>query len=398
MTRDEHGPLSETARAELAAIDGALQGGPVTADHSELGDLALLLRDDRPRPEEQFAARLDERAAHGFRPAPGDAGPPARAPHADGAGVRRRRATRSLWPAVAVTITAIVAIAVALVFVGQHGGGRHASPELAAPAAGGTASRADQLGTARPEDLKSESAAVAEAPSSPSSGARQVESGASLNVGVAHARFASADQQVFSIISSFHGYVQQSSSTSGSEQQGSATFQLRVPSASAPGTIGALSQLGRVLSETNTTNDVTDRLDSLQRSLGDARAERAGLLRQLVAASGSQQAEALRARLRAVEAQISELQASLGSLMSNVDYATISLTLTGERAAGTAAPQGDLTPGGAVRDAGQILSAALAVFLLAAAATLPVAIALLIGWAAVVSLRRRQREQALDAG
>ena len=49
-----------------------------------------------------------------------------------------------------------------------------------------------------------------------------------------------------------------------------------------------------------------------------------------------------------------------------------------------------------MRDAGQILSAALAVFLLAAAATLPVAIALLIGWAAVVSLRRRQREQALE--
>ena len=102
MTRDEHGPLSETARAELAAIDAALRGEPVTADHCELGELALLLRDDRPRPEEQFAARFDERVGHGFTPAPGDAGPPARAPHADGAGVRRRRATRSLWPAVAV--------------------------------------------------------------------------------------------------------------------------------------------------------------------------------------------------------------------------------------------------------------------------------------------------------
>ena len=155
-----------------------------------------------------------------------------------------------------------------------------------------------------------------------------------------------------------------------------------------------------MLSETNTTNDVTEQLSSLQRSLGDARAERSSLLAQLAAFPlEAQRAGALRARLAAIDAQISRLQGSLGSLDDQVSYTPIALSLTGERGSGAgAASTGDLTPPGALHDAGALLSAALAVMLLAGAAALPIALAALLVWSALSSLRRRQREQALDSG
>ena len=89
-----------------------------------------------------------------------------------------------------------------------------------------------------------------------------------------------------------------------------------------------------MLSETNTTNDVTEQLDSLQRSLGDARAERTGLLRQLVAAPAPSRQKRCARACAPSKRRSPNSQASLGSLTGNVDYTTISLTLTGERAAG----------------------------------------------------------------
>lgn len=411
MTRDDGGPLSEAAISELAAIDAALRGEQLPTEHGELGELALLLRDERPRPGERFSERLDERIARGSAPPQRDPNRRAARRPATGAGARTLLARVGLMPALAAGVVVVLAIPAAIALL-DNGSSVHATSGKAVGVVAG-ASRHARTEATRPSAAAGINNGVVTTPlpahkgvqsppsngaAAPSSAARSVQRTATLELGVAGRQLQSVDQQIFSLVSSFHGYVLQSSSTSGSEQQGSASFQLRVPSASTSGTIAAVSQLGRVLSENNTTNDVTEQLGSLQRSLTDARAQRTGLLRQLAAATSAQQAAALHARLGAVEARISELAASLRSVTGNVQYTTISLTLTGERAGAGGAGSGDLTPGGAVRDAGQILSAALAVFLLAAAATLPVAVALLLGWAAVVSLRRRQRESALDGG
>jgi hypothetical protein len=133
----------------------------------------------------------------------------------------------------------------------------------------------------------------------------------------------------------------------------------------------------------------------LQRSLGGLQAERSSLLRQLAAASEAQQAAALKARLRAVEAHISQLQGALRALSARIAYTSLALSLTPESSGGAAS--GDLTPGGAAGDAARILDAALAVLVIGAAAALPLAVIVLAGWIAVVLLRRRLREQALDA-
>ena len=58
--------LTPDVERELEAIDHALDGRRVAADLTELGELALLLREDRPRPTDGFGRDLDSRVARGF--------------------------------------------------------------------------------------------------------------------------------------------------------------------------------------------------------------------------------------------------------------------------------------------------------------------------------------------
>jgi Domain of unknown function (DUF4349) len=234
------------------------------------------------------------------------------------------------------------------------------------------------------------------ASAAPSAGARQVERTASLDVGVAPASIESTAQQVFGLVSAFHGYVMQSSVSSGSAEQGGASFDLRLPSSKLTGALAALAHLGHVRSENDTTNDVTGQFDSLQRSLGDAQAERASLLTRLAHTSDPQRVVALKTRLRALEVRISRVHGELGALSRRIDYTSVAFSLTPERSNG--ATVGDLTPGGAAHDAARILTAALAVLVLASAALLPLAAIAAAAWIALTLTRRRLREQALDAG
>jgi Domain of unknown function (DUF4349) len=400
MSGNERHPMSELAGGELAVVDAALRGEAVAAEHAELAELALLLHDDRPRPRPQFIAALDREiqqrvSRRPARPSPHRAGP---------VRLRRRVGRHHLLAACAVMLIAAVAVgALALTAGRSHTTPRgtpldaeaHSTPAVAhstaavarpaTPASAGGRSGGIAANRPRPDVPAAQAA----------SPARSVEHTATLQLGVPSGQIQSASQQVFSIASSFHGYVQQSSTTSGHEREGSASFQLRVPSASLPGALAAISQLGRVMSETNTTSDVTEQLGSLRRSLGDARAERTALLGQIARAEPEKLAS-LHARLGEVEARISNLQAQLGSLSSQVASTPISLTLSSEAPASPGS-SGTLTPGGAVHDAGEILSTALAVLLIALAATLPLALAVALGWSALSSIRRRQREQALDS-
>src|SRR5918999_3896250 len=59
--------LTPEIERELAAIDDALAGRRVAADLTELGELALALREERPRPGPEFGAELDAKVERGFR-------------------------------------------------------------------------------------------------------------------------------------------------------------------------------------------------------------------------------------------------------------------------------------------------------------------------------------------
>jgi hypothetical protein len=249
--------------------------------------------------------------------------------------------------------------------------------------------RAEAPGANPANGSQSTPAAAAAAPP-----ARQVERTATLDLGVAPSSIQSTSQQVFTLVSSYRGYVRQSNVSSGGPY-GGASFDLRIPSSQLAAAIAALSHLGHVRSENDTTNDVTEQFDSLQGSLAGLRAERASLLKQLAGASEPQQEAALKARLHALDGRISNVQRELAALRERVNYTRLALTLTAETPVGS--KQGDLTPGGAARDAGQILEAALAVLVIGVAAVVPVAALALAAWGLILGTRRRVREQALDA-
>jgi hypothetical protein len=410
MSRVEKARLAPQAQRELGAIDAALSGETVAAEHVRLAELALAMRALRPRPSDEFVQALDVRAARGFNherdetPRNRASRRPSSARHE---GTRRLKSLRAALPALGLGFAVLLAVAVA-VSLSRSGDRRVAQPAHtfvgAGPASGGAPAvqRAPLVtspsGANKGSDqtFNAPAAGAPGASTAPAAGAiRLLERTSTLDIGVAQDSIQSAAQRVFTLASAFGGYVKQSNVSSGGPLQGGASFDVRLPSANLPAAIAALSHLGHVRSENDTTNDVTDQLSSLQRSLGGLQAERSSLLRQLAAASEAQQAATLKARLHAVEARISQLQGALRALSARIAYTSLALSLTPESSGGAAS--GDLTPGAAAGDAARILDAALAVLVIGAAAVLPLAAIVLAGWIAVVLLRRRLREQALDA-
>ncbi len=392
MRKPERDTMSPEVERDLATIDAALAGEPGAAEEAPLAELALVLRALRPQPREEFRDTLDGRAAAGFKGG-------GRSGHRRAGGGWRPKLSQPAF-ALAVVLLVIVGVTVPLAL---SGGG---SALRSAPPADGGAMRvpegsASSSAAAGHHALKAEGAAGAARAAGPigeaqitTPGARRVEQSAALDLGVSPSAIQSTSRRVFTVVNGFGGYVQQSNVTSGDAEQAGATFELKVPSAKLGSAIAALSQLGHVRSENDTTNDVTGQYESLQRSLGDAQAERASLLRQLAAATEAQQAEALKGKLHGVEGHIAQLQGELRALNGRIDYTSVSLTLTPES---SGAGAGSLTPGGAARDAAQILDAAVAVVVLASAAVLPVAVIALLIWVLVAASRRRLREGALDA-
>jgi hypothetical protein len=390
MRRFEQTPLSPGAIRELAAIDHALAGEAGNPADAPVAELTHALRDMRARPAADFTSALDARAARGFRREPRRAGR-VRAP-------AWLRAHPRAWSALgaAGSVAALVAVAVVLTAPGSHG-------PIAAPS---TDSAQEHLGVAEKLSAPSgagaakgtASAAVAgpAAPPTPAGPpAREVERTSTLEVGVAPASLQSAAQRVFTLVDAYGGYVRQSNVSSGGSE-GGASFDARVPTSNLAGAIAALSRLGHVRAETDTTNDVSERYEASRRSIGDAQAERVSLLKQLAAGSATVREAELKARLHAVETRIAALSGELRALRTRIDYTPLALSLTPEHKS-VGAGASDLTPGGAAHDAALLLDAALAVLVIAAAAALPVALVTIAGWMVVALTRRRLREQALDA-
>ena len=112
-----------------------------------------------------------------------------------------------------------------------------------------------------------------------------------------------------------HGFVVRSSVTQTGGADGSASFQLSVPGASLPQTMSRLSRLryAAVSSRTDNSQDVNNQHRQATRRLGDARALHTALLKQLGAATTTQQVDSLHAQIRDAERAISRDESSLGA-------------------------------------------------------------------------------------
>lgn len=375
---------------ELAAVDAALAGQPVAVDLADLGELALAIQAERPRPRPGFNASLDAQLRQGFR---------AQALKAEPAEPRRRR---RLLPFAVGTAASVFIVGVAIVSSGvlSGNGGRVDYGEFITQTegGGGAGPSADRArGTAAP------SASSPSLQAAPSRGARvlphvrdrKVERDAALTLAGPLDEIESIADGVIQVTDRYQGFVLRSSVSSGDRGEAGATLELRIPSDRLQPALRDLSKLAHVRSRTQTTQDITARFVSARSRLGDALVERRALLRQLARATTPNETASIRARLRLANREIAAARSSLRGLRNRVDFSTVSVAIEPDDS--LKAEDGGWSPGDALHDALGILGTALAVLLVTLAVLLPLSALALLGWIVSSRIRRRRREQALNS-
>lgn len=202
----------------------------------------------------------------------------------------------------------------------------------------------------------------------------------------------SADD-VIATVDRYRGFVQQSSVTGGDAGRAQANFDLRLPAAQFGPALRELSSIAHVRARNQQVQDVTSSYDRRKTSLVEARAQRAGLLKALAAASTEQEIESIRLRLKTVNRRIERADKSLARLNQRINFVQLAVTITGEHDA-----NGSWSLGDASSDALKVLTVMLGGLMIGAVVVAPFAI---IGLVAVLVRRRRLRvvrERVLEGG
>jgi len=365
---------------ELEAVDAALAGRSVAPEHAELAELALLLRDEKSEPSLTWTTHMDRRVESGFPAKP----------------KRRRVWLRKAAPALAIAACLLPVVGVAaLVGDSDFGGGE----DSAESGSGGASGAMEEQASGGSEDAAGDSGSVAAPPAvdrasrNPGSDRladRSQQRSASLTLAAPSQEIDRVAARIGQVTADVGGFVQSSTvSTSGG-----GSFQLRVPSDQLDPAIQRLSELGRMRDLTRQSVDITADVVSARERLGDARAERKSLLKQLADADTLNETESLRARLEIVSREIAAARRSLRRVNNQANFADVSVELVPSRASDDGA--GAWTPGDAWGDALRVLEVVAGVALIAAAVVLPVALVWLLAWLALRGVSRRRRERALD--
>jgi len=430
-------PIDPAIERELDAIDAALAGRDVAPELTELGALALALREDRPQAPPMPV--LDSKVAAGFP----DTGTWRAALRTR---VKNALTTKPMMvPGFAASM--ILALVVGLAVI--NGGGGYES-ESTSGAAAGSAAQSDDLagggsvgagGTdggeaefaepvsgqsaarqAKPKTSVSGSSPITEdsvssagsgpvpsppiappgggggSPGSDAKRARKVERSASLVLATAPGNLSRVADGIIRVTDGVGGFVV-TSSVSSTIDGGSGTFEIRVPSDRLQQALAQLSRLGNVRERQETQEDITASFASATDRLTDARAERKGLLRALARATSLNESSSIRARLRDVSSRIANAKADLARVNNRANYSNVSVSLVGDETAGepgAGIDDGRWSPGDAARDAVRVLEVAAGVALIALAVVVPlVLIAFPLALGARLATRRR-RERALD--
>jgi hypothetical protein len=406
---------------------------PYTDDN----DLAAELRALRPEPRQEFAAKLDERAAAGF---------PRRSPraHSPLAGLLAR--LRALPPrrlALSTGAAALAAVAAATVVVAvseprtdsaslaqlsadedfssasksppvASGAGDSGGPSAQAgdpPSNGttyGTESSGVQYGAAVPAIAASESSASNSAGAAAGSGSaastgpfasqaghRNVERSAEMVLGADPADVAGDAAQVFDAVHAAGGIVLSSSVSGGAAGDAGARFDLLIPAAKLSDALAAFSAIGTVVSRHEATDDITAPTVRTSEHLRDSRAKIDGLLVQLAGADSGEERAEVEAELQAERRHAAALRAEATELGRRANLSRVSLRI--ETGTDATAPDADSGwgIGDALDDAGHILAIAAGVTIVGLAILAPLALIALLAWLANRTRLRRARERAL---
>lgn len=377
---------------DLAALDAAVHGSPDA--EPALATLVADVRAARPVADPIFLARLEEEVAAGF----GRAGR---------SGHRRRwlpplRITAPLGAAAMAATVAAIALSSggstppAGVEPSVAGSAQAQRSDTAAGSAAGDAATAEsQAASGAPQRDAVPAASAPAAPTSASPG-RKVERAAALTLATGRGKLQATADRIASATTRLGGYVA-ASSISVSGDTGSGQIRLRVPSARLDEALAELGRLAHVRSLDRSSVDVTGGYNATAAALEEARAERRGLLAALAGATDEGRIARLKVRLRENAARLAGADAAMTQMRARTERATIDVRLeTERRGEAPVAKEPRFGIGAAARTAVNVLSAAAGVLLLIVAGGLPLLLATFAALIVRRSLRRRDRERALQ--
>jgi hypothetical protein len=383
----------------------------------------------RPTPRPRFAAELDERAAAGF-PRRGRKGVPAFS-----------FAMRMKWPEhplrVLIPVGGVAALAIilvsSLIVASEHDPGPHDNlallesqrkPAAAPPngpdraAAGGSvsphketsaeAASGVQYGAEVPSVASEASAGGAVAGGAVSGTAapelepfteqihrRAVEYSAEVVLAADPGDVSEDSSQVFEVVHAHDGIVMRSSTREGKPGQAGARFELLLPSDGLSDSLAALSAIDEVRSRHEATTDITAPTVSTGELLRDSQARIGSLLAQLEGAETEGEREAVEAELSQERRHRARLRGSLQHLQHRAAFSRVSLRIeTGKQQ--ESSDSGAWGIGDAFDDAGQVLTVAAAVTLIALAILGPIALIALLAWLSHRAWVRRERRRVLS--
>lgn len=342
-------------------------------------DLETLIRDARPAPDPAWAAKLDARVAAGFpKPTP--------------AWKKPLIAARGHFMALSAVATVGCLLVAFVLVMGQNvgtddsGEAGSAAPPVAAV-----------------EDATSGGAGRAVAPDATKSGGgplsaadRAVLSSATLTLSTTPDKVNTVSDRAIRVVDTLGGYVQ-TSRVESSGNQATAMLVVKIPSAKLDTGLAQLSKLAHVKGRSQQDEDVTDQREMLEARVRDARADRDGLRARLRKATTDAERSKLRAQLDRASRRVTQRTRELNQLGRAVAFATVELSIDGDRRGGAVAPPGDRwTPGDALGDAVRVLEVIAGVLVIALAVLIPVGLIAGLGVFAGRILARHRRERALD--
>ena len=386
----------------IILIDTALASGSASAldpEERKLQELVLVVRDDAPALDPDFALRMNARVAAGF--------PPSRA------GMRGRLFAMRRPPMLAMAAAATLLIALVVTISVTRNSGRVANIPAATDAAGGSATSGSatsgsaasgssesapslQSAPAQKAPSSGSVAGVAPLPPQPGSGFvgggnRKVERSAELVLAAPKDKISEVGDQVIAVTDRYRGFVLRSSVTSADAQSSSGSFDLRIPVGSLRPALRDMSALADVKSRTENADDITASFAGARTRLQELNAERRGLLRRLERAQTDLAASSIRARIRIVNAQIESQTTVLNNLRRRTSYAAVSVTLQAKQGGSG----GGTGIGKGARDLRDSLVDSANLSLRVLGVAIPIALLIALLWAGSSWFTRRRRESVL---
>ena len=382
-------------------------------------ELAAALRELRPEPWPEFAAKLDARAAAGF---PSESGWRAAL-----ASLRERISStpprRLIAPAGAFAVAAVV---------DRHRRRRddrirrnQASPEsnvlgflnksVEAPlpsaaeeagpvqkdaptSAGGEGSAGVQFapapGSSRAIEEITRASKPASGPYASQAGRREIERSAEMVLATDPDQIRAATGKVFDAVHAAEGIVLRSSVRDGEAPV--SDFELLIPSDNLGDALASFSRIAEVRSRNEATQDITAPIVSVGERLQDARATVQSLLGELADADTGEERAAVEAELRSERYRVAALRSRLSSLERRANFSRVSLRIETGSAPAAEEDGGAWGVADGVEGAGRILAVAAGVTVIGLAILAPLALIALLAWLGRHAWLRRARRGALS--